>query len=381
MFFRQLLDRNRQREAFLLRDLRQQLRVPALGVVRRAGPRQNAAVGDREVHVEQRADIHFLDETQTITRRASAVRRVERKRVRLDLGKRLSGRRIDELLGEEHVLPLAVRLDDVDQQLALAVLEGELHRVGQALLERFVLMRAGLDAQAVDDQLDVVLHVAVELDLLLELVHLTVHAGAHETLLQVPLEQVFVGALAVLHQRREQQDADFRGGVLRGRKRRDGVHDFLHGLAAQTLSGGGTARMAHAREQQAQVVVDLRDGAHGRTRVVARAFLVDGNRGRKAFDQIDIGLLHHAQELPGIGGQRLHVPPLSFRVDGVEGERRLSRTRKPGDDDELVLGDVDVHVLEVVGAGAAHADDAVVGEGRRNRDGLRRDPRCRCRDG
>jgi hypothetical protein len=49
---------------------------------------------------------------------------------------------------------------------------------------------------------------------------------------------------------------------------------------------------------------------------------------------------------------------LAFRVDGVEGQRRLAGARETGDDDEAVAGQPHGDVLEVVLAGAG--DDEVV---------------------
>ena len=116
----------------------------------------------------------------------------------------------------------------------------------------------------------------------------------------------------------------------------------------------GAVRHADARKEQAQVIVDFGDGADGRARVVADAFLVDGDGGRQAFDLIDVRLFHLAEELARVRAEALDVAPLSFRVDRVERERRLARAGQPGDDDELVARDFEADVLEVVFACAAN---------------------------
>ena len=116
----------------------------------------------------------------------------------------------------------------------------------------------------------------------------------------------------------------------------------------------GAVRHADVGEQQPQVVVDLGDRADRRARVRPGGLLLDRDGRREAVDQIDVRLLHLLEELPGVGGQRLDVPPLALGVDGVEGERRLARARQAGDDHQLVPRDVDVDVLEVVDAGAAY---------------------------
>jgi hypothetical protein len=56
----------------------------------------------------------------------------------------------------------------------------------------------------------------------------------------------------------------------------------------------------------------------------------------------------------------LDVAALPLGVEGVEGQRRLARAADAGEDDELVTGQVEVDVPEVVLAGAANGDGGVV---------------------
>src|SRR4029079_10542637 len=105
--------------------------------------------------------------------------------------------------------------------------------------------------------------------------------------------------------------------------------------------------------------VDLRDGADGRARVARRRLLVDRDRRAEAVDRVDVGLLHHLQELAGIRTQRLDVAALALGVDRVEGKARLAGTRESGDADEGVPREPDGDVLEVVLPGAV--DDELVG--------------------
>ncbi|MNC84690.1 hypothetical protein D3C83_02500 [compost metagenome] len=89
---------------------------------------------------------------------------------------------------------------------------------------------------------------------------------------------------------------------------------------------------------------------------MARRLLLDRDGGGEALDQIHVGLFHQLQELPRVGGERLHVAALAFRVERVERERGLPRSGQPGDHDQPVARQVEAHVLEVVRARAAHAD-------------------------
>src|SRR5690606_2107138 len=108
--------------------------------------------------------------------------------------------------------------------------------------------------------------------------------------------------------------------------------------------------------QQPQVVVDLGDGADGRTRVVGRRLLFYRNGGGQAVDVVDVRFFHHRQELPRVGRQRLDISALPFSVDRIERERRLAGTRQAGEHDQFVAGQTQIHVPEVMSSRAADVD-------------------------
>jgi hypothetical protein len=120
----------------------------------------------------------------------------------------------------------------------------------------------------------------------------------------------------------------------------DLVGHLVGRLALDHAPALGAVRGAHARVQQAQVVVDLGDGAHRGAGVAARRLLVDGDGRRQAVDAVEVGLVHLAQEHARVAGEALNVAALPLGVDGVEGEARLARAREAGDDDELVARNV-----------------------------------------
>ena len=126
--------------------------------------------------------------------------------------------------------------------------------------------------------------------------------------------------------------------------------------------GGAAGRavgVADAGEEQPEVVVDLGDRADRRARVLGGGLLVDRDRGRESLDEVDVGLVHLAEELPGVRRQRLDVAALALGEDGVEGQARLAGPGQPGEDDEGVAGQVERDVLEVVLPGSP--DDELVG--------------------
>jgi hypothetical protein len=238
-------------------------------------------------------------------------------------------------------------VDQVDQEDAAREGERRLHRVGQAAFG------GGLGHQPVDHHLDRVLELLLECRGLGERHRLAVDPGPCEALgLQLP-EQVGVLALALAHHRREHLEAGAVGQLEQP------VDDLLRGLPLDRLAAGGAVRPPGPRPQQAQVVVDLGDRADGGPRVAVGRLLVDRHRRRQALDEVDVGLVHLAEELPGIGGQRLDVPALPLGEDGVEGQRGLARPGQAGEHDQGIARQVDGDVLEVVLAGAA--DDQSVG--------------------
>ena len=72
---------------------------------------------------------------------------------------------------------------------------------------------------------------------------------------------------------------------------------------------------------------------------------------------IDVRLLHHVEELARIGRERLDIAALALGIDGVEGERGFAGAGEPGDHHELLPGQVEGDVLEVVLPRAADRDE------------------------
>ena len=210
-------------------------------------------------------------------------------------------------------------------------------------------LRVVVEHEPVDDDLDRVPLELGELDAGAQVADLPVDAHPDEAGLGGVFEDLLVLAFLVDDARRQQHQP--RAPLLQHR-----LGDLLHGLALDGPAAVVAVRLAHAGEQQAEVVVDLGDGPDGRARVVRDALLVDGDRGRKALDVVDVRLVHAAEELAGVGGQRLDVAALPLGVDGVEGQRRLAGAGGAGDDHQLAAGDGDVDVLEVVLARASDDD-------------------------
>ena len=193
----------------------------------------------------------------------------------------------------------------------------------------------------------VVLVLLVELrDALLEQRLLAVDLHAREALAHDLLEEILVLALPPAHDRR----VDGEPRALLDLEHL--VDDRVDRLPRDRLAADRAVRPPDPRVEQAQVVVDLGDRADRRARVARGRLLVDRDRRAEAVDVVDVRLLHHLEELPRVGGERLDVAALPLRVDRVEGKARLAGAREPGDADQAVPRQADGDVLQVVLAGA-----------------------------
>ena len=209
----------------------------------------------------------------------------------------------------------------------------------------------GAHHDAVDHHVDIVLVFLVEGRRLGDLVEPAVDLQPLEALLLQLGELLFVFALPPARDRRQQIKPRALG------QRQHAIHHLADRLALDGKPGGRRIGDADPRPEQPHIVVDLGDGADRRARVARGGLLLDGDGRRQALDMVDVRLLHHVEELPRIGRQRLDIAPLALGIDGVEGERGLAGAREPGDDDELLARQIERDVLEIVLARAADGDE------------------------
>ena len=202
----------------------------------------------------------------------------------------------------------------------------------------------------IDHDVDVMREFLVERGRFGQFMKLAVDLDALESLLEIFGELLLVFALAATHDRREQIEPRAFG------QRQHAIDHLRDDLAFDRQARGRRVGHADARPQQAHVVVDLGDGADRRARIFRRGLLLDRDRRRQPVDLVDVGLLHHLQELARIGRQRLDVAPLAFGVDRVEGERGFAGAGQAREHDELVARYLDVDVFQIVLARAANGD-------------------------
>ena len=141
--------------------------------------------------------------------------------------------------------------------------------------------------------------------------------------------------------------ADDAGGIFRGDR----------------AAAGRAGRRGEAGKEEFEVVVDLGDRADGRARGADIVRLLDGDGRGNALDAVHPRLVHAVEELPRVRREGLDVAPLSLRVDRVEGQRRLARTARAGDDVEKAARQFEVEAPQVVLPRGANAQGAGAGRG------------------
>ena len=98
------------------------------------------------------------------------------------------------------------------------------------------------------------------------------------------------------------------------------VQHLVDGLLIDRLATFRAVGMPHPGKQQTEIIVNFRHCPHRRTGIAAGGLLVNGNRRGKPLYIVHIRLVHLPQELPGIGGQGLHIPPLPLGINRIKSQ-------------------------------------------------------------
>ena len=200
----------------------------------------------------------------------------------------------------------------LDRHGSTAQSKGGFHRFSEALLS---ISRA---TKSVNSDVDVVAEILVEGWWFFERRFMPVDTPVQVALFHQLSEQFHMRPLSGTNDRRPN------GDTVRLHSPENVIHDFLYGSSGDLFSAGWTVRFSNSRPKKTEVILDFCDGCHGRPRVVAALFLIDGNRRRKSLDGVAICFFHLSNELTRIRRQALDVPPLTFGVQCVKGKARFS---------------------------------------------------------
>ncbi|MNH13091.1 hypothetical protein D3C79_726530 [compost metagenome] len=215
--------------------------------------------------VDQLGGIEILLHPETVTGRAGTGRVVEGEDARLQLRHGVAALRAGEVGGEGHGNHPLLPVHGGHQYYAA----GE----GQRRLEGFgeAQRQIGAHLEAVHHHFDGVLLVQLQRGRIGEIAHLPIDASADVALGRQVLQQLGVLPLAIAHHGRQQHQL---GAFGLGQHL---IHHLADGLGGERDGVGRAAGFTYPRKQQAQVVINFGDGAHGRARVVGGGLLLDGD--------------------------------------------------------------------------------------------------------
>ena len=192
--------------------------------------------------------------------------------------------RAGKVLAEGHALPA----DDIDLSDAAGQSQRSFQRIRQTAPDALA------HGKAVHHDLHRVLDVLFQRDLFVQVIQIAVDPHTGVAAPPGGIQLLLLRALALASHR--SQHLEF-GAVL---QLEHGIHHLIHGLLADDTAAHRAVGHAHPGIQQAQVIIDLGHGAHGRAGVVAGGLLVNGNGRGQAVDGVHVRLVHLPKELAGV---------------------------------------------------------------------------------
>ena len=223
-----------------------------------------------------------------------------------------------------------------DDNQATGMGTGSFDGVGQAAAQTF------FQHQTVHHQLNVVLLVLFALDFFRQVIEDAVHPDTGKAALPGVLEDLGMFTLLAPNHRRQDDET---GALTQSFHL---VHNLVNSLAGNFLAALGAMGRTHSGPKEAEIVIDFRHRTDGRAGVLGSGLLVNRNGRRQALNGIHIGLVHLAQELPGVGRKTLHIPPLPFRINGIKGQAGLTGTGQAREHHQLISGDGHIHILQII---------------------------------
>src|SRR5258708_7140643 len=247
-----------------------------------------AAIEDRARPISNNpGGIEIVFRAEAIAGGARAIGRIEAERTRLELWNRNAAIGTSEFFGKSVLLSA----DDSHGDEAVRQFE----RGGDGLLE--ARGNALLDEQAVDDDFDGVVLALVDDREIVQREQLPIDSYTNVAVLREFFELFSKSALSPANDGREEHDAIV---GLADFAVQNGLDNLLAGLARDGFAAVGAMRHANGRVDHAEVIINFRDGADGGSRRARGRFLLDGDRRRKPFDDVDLGAFHLIEKLARI---------------------------------------------------------------------------------
>ena len=106
-----------------------------------------------------------------------------------------------------------------------------------------------------------------------------------------------------------------------------------------------------SRKEEAHEIIYFRNRSHGGAGIFGSGLLLYSNHWREPVDLIHIGTFHASQKRAGISRKALHVPALTFGVNGIEGQGAFAATAESRDHHYFVARNLEIYVFEIMLSG------------------------------
>ena len=242
------------------------------------------------------------------------------------------------VLGKEDIL-FPFRLHHIHDGQSACQRRGGFQRIRQTGTD------IGTDDQTVYHNFDSMLFIFFQLDFFRQVIEDAIGTHTNKAAFAGCLQLFDVFALSAPDNRRHNLNFRF------FRQRQHLIYNLVNGLLLDFPSANRAMGHAYPGIEQTQVVVNFGNRTHGGTGVFRGGFLVNGNGRGKAFDIVHVGLFHLAQKLPRIGGKGFHIAALALCIDGIKSKGRFSRAGKAGENDQLISGDGEADIFQVMLSG------------------------------
>ena len=157
--------------------------------------------------------------------------------------------------------------------------------------------------------------------------------------------------------RRQEQDA------LPGMFVRDAIGRSHHSAGIDACPTIRTEGLSDPRIERPQMIEDFRRTSHCGAGARHAVALFDRDRGGEIGNMIDLRPRESLEELTRVGGERTHVSTLALGIERIEGQGRLARPRRSGNDRQGAEGNRTIDAPQIVRAGILDPDFSLHGEG------------------
>ena len=183
------------------------------------------------------------------------------------------------------------------------------------------------------------LDVFFQMNLFFQFIEISVDSNPYIARTAKTLQKFFVHSFLSAHHRRKK--LHLRSFLFPHEK----IYHLIYCLLLDFSSANRAMRDSHPRIKKTHIIINLRYSSDCGSGIPIGRLLVNGNGRRKSFYELHIRFLHLSKELPCVRRKGLHVPTLSLGVDCIKSKRRLSRTRKAGQNHQRISWNIEINML------------------------------------